>query len=307
MTQAAPNRPGLAALWMIGAIVSFSTMAVAGREAGLSFDTFEIMTYRSAVGVVIMLAVLTTMRRWHEVGRGNLALHGARNIAHFTAQNLWFFAITVIPLAQVFALEFTSPLWVLVLAALFLGERMTWLKMAVGVVGFLGVLLVVRPGAVPISGGMLAAAAAAFGFAVTAIFTKKLTQRESILSIMLYLTVMQLAFGLICSLADGQMAWPAPGQWGWLMTIGICGLAAHFCLTTALSLAPASFVMPVDFVRLPLIAILGVVLYQEALDWAVLAGATLIFGANYLNVVVSQRQASATHAPVPPRDRPARL
>ncbi|MEL6532994.1 MAG: DMT family transporter [Pseudomonadota bacterium] len=277
---------------MIGAIVSFSTMAVAGREAGLTFDTFEIMTYRSAVGILIMLAVLTAMRRWNEVSRANLTLHGARNLAHFTAQNLWFYAITVIPLAQVFALEFTSPLWVIVLAALFLGERMTWLKAGVGVIGFLGVLLVVRPGAVPLSAGMLAAAAAAFGFAVTAIFTKKLTQRESILSIMLYLTAMQLGFGLICSLADGQIAWPETGQWGWLITIGVCGLAAHFCLTTALSLAPASLVMPVDFVRLPLIAIIGVLLYQEALDWAVLAGASLIFGANYLNILASQRAAT---------------
>lgn len=288
----APDRPGLAAVWMIGAIVSFSTMAVAGREAGLTFDTFEIMTYRSAVGILIMLAVLTAMRRWNEVSRANLTLHGARNLAHFTAQNLWFYAITVIPLAQVFALEFTSPLWVIVLAALFLGERMTWLKAGVGVIGFLGVLLVVRPGAVPLSAGMLAAAAAAFGFAVTAIFTKKLTQRESILSIMLYLTAMQLGFGLICSLADGQIAWPETGQWGWLITIGVCGLAAHFCLTTALSLAPASLVMPVDFVRLPLIAIIGVLLYQEALDWAVLAGASLIFGANYLNILASQRAAT---------------
>ncbi|MEM6389408.1 MAG: DMT family transporter [Pseudomonadota bacterium] len=288
----APDRPGLAAVWMIGAIVSFSTMAVAGREAGLTFDTFEIMTYRSAVGILIMLAVLTAMRRWNEVSRANLTLHGARNLAHFTAQNLWFYAITVIPLAQVFALEFTSPLWVIVLAALFLGERMTWLKAGVGIIGFLGVLLVVRPGAVPLSAGMLAAAAAAFGFAVTAIFTKKLTQRESILSIMLYLTAMQLGFGLICSLADGQIAWPETGQWGWLITIGVCGLAAHFCLTTALSLAPASLVMPVDFVRLPLIAIIGVLLYQEALDWAVLAGATLIFGANYLNILASQRAAT---------------
>ena len=100
------DRPiGTAAIWMIGAIVSFSAMAIAGREAGLSLDTFEIMTYRSAVGLVIVVAVLTATGSWRQVRRDRLGLHLIRNAAHFTGQNLWFFAVTLIPLAQVFALK----------------------------------------------------------------------------------------------------------------------------------------------------------------------------------------------------------
>ncbi len=95
---------GKAALWMVGAIVSFSSMAIAGREAGLTLDTFEIMTYRSLVGLVIVVAILTLSQSWHKVRRDRLGLHLIRNAAHFTGQNLWFFAVTLIPLAQVFAL-----------------------------------------------------------------------------------------------------------------------------------------------------------------------------------------------------------
>ena len=105
-----------AALWMTGAIVSFSSMAIAGREAGLTLDTFEIMTSRSLIGLIIMMILLSALGRWHEVRFDNLGWHGLRNLWHFTGQNLWFYAVTVIPLAQVFTLEFTSPIWVVLLS-----------------------------------------------------------------------------------------------------------------------------------------------------------------------------------------------
>ncbi|MCV2875516.1 DMT family transporter [Rhodobacteraceae bacterium XHP0102] len=284
MSQTEQHRPALAALWMTGAIVAFTLMAIAGRAVSFELDTFEIMTYRSAVGVVVVTLVITVFGKWSEVRRDQMKMHLGRNIFHFTGQNLWFFAITVIPLAQVFALEFTSPLWVMLLAAIFLGERLTRLKVLVALVGFLGILLVVRPWVAPPSLGMLIAAAAALCFATTAIFTKRLTQSQTIACIMFYLTVMQLAFGLICSLADGDMALPSGVNILWITLIGFAGLVAHFCLTTALSVAPASVVMPLDFVRLPVIALIGVLLYAEPLDPMVLIGAALIFGANYINI-----------------------
>ncbi len=277
MSQTEQHRPALAALWMTGAIVAFTLMAIAGRAVSFELDTFEIMTYRSAVGVVVVALLITAFGKWSEVRRDQMKMHFGRNIFHFMGQNLWFFAITVIPLAQVFALEFTSPLWVMLLAAVFLGERLTRLKLLVAVVGFIGILLVVRPWVAPPSLGMLIAAAAALCFATTAIFTKRLTQSQTIACIMFYLTVMQLGFGLICSLADGEMALPSGVNILWIGLIGLAGLVAHFCLTSALSVAPASVVMPLDFVRLPVIALIGVLLYAEPLDAMVLMGAALIF------------------------------
>ncbi|UWQ34828.1 DMT family transporter [Leisingera sp. M527] len=277
-----------AALWMIGAIVSFSAMAIAGREAGLTLDTFEVMTYRSLVGVIIVVALLTATGKWHQVSRARLGVHAVRNLFHFTGQNLWFLAVTLIPLAQVFALEFTSPLWVIILSLLLLGEVLTRRRMLAAAIGFAGILIVARPSPDTLSLGIGAAASCAIFFALTAILTKRLTRHEKTASILFWLTAMQLVMGLLAAGWDGDMALPDATTVPWLVLIGIAGLTAHFCLTTALSLAPASVVVPVDFARLPAIAILGMVIYGEALDAWVLSGAAIICIANYLNIVAKK-------------------
>jgi drug/metabolite transporter (DMT)-like permease len=107
---------------MSGSIAAFSSMAVAGREISASLDTFEIMLYRSIFGVIIVCAVAAMVGAWRHIKTDRLGTHLMRNLAHFTGQNLWFYAVTVIPLAQVFALEFTSPIWVIVLSPLILGS-----------------------------------------------------------------------------------------------------------------------------------------------------------------------------------------
>jgi drug/metabolite transporter (DMT)-like permease len=286
--QAAQD-PLRAALWMIGAIFAFSALAVAGRAAALELDTFEMMTYRSVIGVVIVVAVGAMAGTLGQITRRHMGVHVVRNIIHFGGQNLWFYAITVAPLTLVFALEFTSPLWTMLLAALFLGERLTVWKLGAGLVGFVGVLIVVQPGAEPLSMGMITAALAALFFAANAILTKRLTQTESITCILFWLSVIQLIIGLIVCLRDGHMTVPSVAMLPWLAVIGIGGIGAHYCLTKALSLAPASVVMPMDFARLPTIAVVGMVLYGEALEWGVLLGAVLIFAANYLNILTSKR------------------
>ncbi|MCR9126418.1 MAG: DMT family transporter [Rhodobacteraceae bacterium] len=273
-----------AALWMIGAICSFSAMAVAGREAGLTLDTFEIMMYRSLVGLIIVVAVITAMRRWSEITTRNFGTQMLRNAVHFSGQNLWFYAVTVIPLAQVFALEFTSPLWVVLLSPLILGERLTAVRLISALVGFAGILIVARPGAVPLSPGLLAAAGAALFFALTNLFTKRLTRTETIACIMFYLTAAQLVLGLVFSGYDGDIALPDAAAAPWVIVIALAGLVAHFCITNALAIAPATVVVPIDFVRLPTIAVIGMLVYGEALDLWVFVGALVIFGANYLNI-----------------------
>ncbi|ATF18488.1 DMT family transporter [Phaeobacter gallaeciensis] len=279
------QRIGTAAIWMIGAIVSFSSMAIAGREAGLSLDTFEIMTYRSAVGLVIVVVVLTATGSWRQVQRDRLGLHFLRNAAHFTGQNLWFFAVTLIPLAQVFALEFTSPLWVLMLSPLLLGEALTKPRVLAAALGFIGILIVARPSPETLNLGVIAAASSAVFFALTIMFTKRLTRHEPISSILLWLTLMQLAMGLAISGWDGAIAIPNAATALWLLVIGCAGLAAHFCMTKALAIAPATVVVPIDFARLPTIAVAGMLIYGEALNLWILLGAVVIFCANYINIL----------------------
>lgn len=279
----------LAAIWMIGAIVSFTSMAVAGRAVSFELDTFEIMLFRSLTGIIIVLIAGGLAGTLKDVNRQKMPLHIVRNLAHFTGQNLWFYALTVIPLAQVFALEFTTPIWVIMLSPLLLGERITRIGALAATLGFVGVMVVTQPGATPISSGTIAAATAAIGFALTAIFTRKLTQTQSITCILFWLTILQFCFGLIMAGFDGDIALPSAASAPWLVLIGCAGLLAHFCLTTALSLAPASVVMPIDFVRLPVIAVVAAYLYGEALEIWVFLGAALIFCANYLNIRFSTR------------------
>ena len=279
-----------AAIWMIGAILSFSAMAIAGREASLSLDTFEIMMYRSFVGVVVVAAAITVLRRWHMVSTKRLAQHGLRNMAHFTGQNLWFYAVSVIPLAQVFALEFTSPIWVILLAPLLLGENLTRMRGIAVTLGFIGILIVARPSPATFNIGLACAAGSAIFFALTNIATKRLTRDESIWSIMFWLTTMQLIMGIIFAGWDFDITLPDAQSLPFILIIGCAGLSAHFCITNALSLAPAALVVPIDFARLPFIALLGWLIYGESVEIWLFVGAALILAGNFINIVSSRQQ-----------------
>jgi drug/metabolite transporter (DMT)-like permease len=276
---------------MTGAIGSFSAMAIAGRAVSLDHDTFELMLYRSIVGIVIVVAMAGALGRLGEVTTKNLGLHAVRNVFHFTGQNLWFYAITVVPLAQVFALEFTSPLWSLLLAPLILGERLTRTRVLFAALGFCGILIVARPFSGAADPNLLFAAASAIGFAGSAVFTRLLTRTTTIVCILFWLTVMQAVFGVICAGYDGDIALPTLRALPWLVVIGCAGLLAHFCLTNALSLAPATVVLPIDFLRLPLIAVLGMLIYGEPLDPWVFLGGGVIIAATVANMRSEHRAA----------------
>ena len=290
------HRPLAAALWMGGSILSFTLMAIAGRAVSGVHDTFEIMMWRSALGFVLVCAVAAMLGRLAEVRRDRLGSHVIRNLFHFGGQNLWFWSLTMIPLAQVFALEFTSPIWVILLSPLVLGERLTRARLIAAGMGFLGVLLVARPDFGHLNAGVAAAAGSALCFAATALMTKRLTRGESIISILFWLTMMQFALGFIFAGLDGRIAWPTVATLPWLMLIGLCGVCAHLCLTTALSLAPASFVLPIDFIRLPVIVVVGMALYDEPVDVLVLAGAAVIFCGNWINIRSETRISATTLA-----------
>ena len=167
-----PLTPTLAAaVWMTGAIASFTSMAVAGRAVSGDLDTFEIMLFRSLVGICIVTSVALVTRQTANIRRARLGLHALRNLLHFAGQNLWFFAITLIPLAQVFSIEFSAPLWVTLMAPLFLGERITLPRAAAAILGFTGILIVARPDFGHLDPGIIAIAIAAVCFAGTAICT----------------------------------------------------------------------------------------------------------------------------------------
>lgn len=273
--------------WMAGAIFSFSMMAIAVRELSGRFDPFQILFFRSLVGVVILGVVL--MRTNPALFRTRRPLdHLLRHSIHFFAQVLWVVGIALLPLAQVFAVEFTSPIWGSIFAVLLLRERMSTGRIAAIIGGFIGILIILRPGMLPIDQGVLAVLGAALGFGLVNVLTKRLTSFDPVLTIVFWMCAVQALMGLPFSLWNWVQ--PAWSDVPWLLGIGVCGLSAHYCLSKALSLADAVIVLPMEFLRLPLIAIVAFFAYQEAIDpWTMIGGA-VIFAGIYFNL---RRETSA--------------
>lgn len=265
-----------AVLWMVGTLLSFSVMALSVRGLAGRFSIFEILTVRTALGLAILIVLgLARPALLRTISRRRLDLQVSRNVAHFTGQYLWALSLTLLPLATVFALEFTMPAWTIVLAMLFLGETMNRGRVGSVVCGFIGVLVILRPGVATVDPASLLVLAAAFCYASANIFTKKLTVTETTYAIVFWMNLIQMPLGYIGSdplfflKIDAQMLIPAIG-------VGVSGLTAHYCLTNALAIADATVVVPLDFMRLPLIAIVGWMFYGEPLDFLVFAGAAII-------------------------------
>jgi len=284
--------PMKATVWMIGAMFSFSLMAVSGRELATNLNTFEIMLFRSIIGFLIVLAIGYFAKTLAEIKRDRLGLHLFRNLAHFSGQNLWFLAVASIPFSQLFALEFSTPVWVALLAPLFLGEVLTKQRVLAVILGFAGVLIVARPDINQFDFAIVAAVACAICFAGSMMATKSLTSDQSITCILFWLTLMQLAMGLVATVFTGTITFPEGINIFWIVIVGIGGLTAHFCITNALALAPAIVVIPLDFMRLPLISVIGFLAYGEAFELPILVGAGVIFIAILLNLKAEKQRQS---------------
>tara|TARA_R110000772_G_scaffold49123_1_gene112348 strand:- start:54881 stop:55702 length:822 start_codon:yes stop_codon:yes gene_type:complete len=271
---------------MLGTLTSLALMAIAGRELSAELSTLQILFFRSAIGLVIILAVIWRAGR-HHLATLQPGLQVLRNVAHYIGQFGWFYGISLLPLAQVFALEFTMPVWATLLAPLLLKEQITPRRALVVAIGFAGILIVVRPGLVTISPAALAVLMAAVGYAFAYTLTKKLTRTDTALTIVFYMCLVQLPLGLIPSLFDWVN--PSAAMWPWIMAVSVTGLSAHYCLACAFSEADAIVVVPMEFLRLPLIAVAGLLFYGEPLDPWVLAGAAVIFAGNFLNILGERR------------------
>jgi drug/metabolite transporter (DMT)-like permease len=279
-----------AALWMSGALVSFMAMAIAGRELSVELTTFQILFFRSFVGLIVVVALLQRWG-WSQVKTRVFGTHLMRNVAHFGGQYGWFYGIALIPLTEVFAIEFTIPIWTAIMATIFLGERMNGLRALAVALGFVGILVILRPGMAVVSAPALAVLAGALCYAISHVFTKRLSGTETPLTILFYMTVIQLPLGLVPALP--HWVWPSAGLWPWVSVVAVTALSAHYCLTRAFQLADATVVIPIDFLRLPLIAIVGFLFYGEALQIWVFVGALIVFAATWLNLKSASNSSQA--------------
>lgn len=276
-----------ASLWMLGAIVSFSTMAIAGRELSAELTTFQILFFRSLAGFFLML-VLLSRTGWWQLKTRYFGIHLLRNVTHYGGQYGWFYGIAAIPLAEVFAIEFTMPIWTALFASLILGERIGWQRSLAIAIGFAGVLVMLRPGFAAVSPAAVAVLAAAFAYAFAHTLTKRLSGTDSPMAILFYTTAVQLPLALLPALHG--WTWPSLAMWPWVIGVGAAALSAHYCLTRAFMLEDASVVMPIDFLRLPFIAVVGYIFYDEPLEFWVFVGAVIVFAGSWLNLRAGARK-----------------
>jgi drug/metabolite transporter (DMT)-like permease len=292
-------------MWMTGALLSFCVMAVSVRALAANLSIFEVLAIRSTFGLVVLCTILAFSPALRlTIRRQRIGWHLLRNSAHYAGQYMWALSLTLLPLATVFALEFTMPAWTVIMATIVLGERMGPSRIGVVVLGLIGVLIILRPGIATFHPTALLVLAAAFAYAVSMINTKFLTRTESAFAIIFWMNVMQLPMSLAGSSLDfplrltGHDILPIFG-------IGISGLSSHFCLSNAFRCGDASVVVPLDFLRIPLIACVGWWFYGEPLDIFVFIGALTIISGVIWNLRAETRRFSAV-APAgadPPPDK----
>ena len=280
MTDTARGRYLWGIWWMLLTGLLFVAVTGVVRHLGTDMNPMQAAFIRYAFGIVLITPVL--LRMFAAGARpSRLGLHMLRGVAHGIAVMLWFFAMARIPIAQVTAIGFTTPIFTTMGAVLFLGEVLHARRIAAVVVSFLGTLIILRPGAVSIEPGALAQLAAAPLFACSFLIAKKLTETESSASIVAYMSV----FVTLALLVPALLVWRTPTltELGWLFVTAIFATAGHYTLTRAMQAAELTVLQPFSFLQLVWATLLGFYLFSEVPDvWTLTGGAVIIASVTYI-------------------------
>ena len=271
-----------ATLWVIGALTSFCLMAIGARELNSQIGIFQILFFRSIVGLLVLLPIMFLSKKSNFLLPKRIKLHLVRNLFHFAGQYGWFLGIGLLPLATVFAIEFTVPLWTIIISYFFLKESITVRKVIAVLLGILGVIVIVQPSLEVARYGSLMVLGAAICYAFSHVATKSLSNTENPISIIFMMCLIQAPLGLLLFIKGWTT--PAGIQWLWLVIIGVTALSAHYCMTKAMQHAEVTFVVTMDMFRLPLIPLIGVLLYAEHFSVALILGMLLIVAGNSVNI-----------------------
>lgn len=262
---------------MIASTFAFSSMHVCVRIVSEELPTFMVVFFRNLFGLMFLIPLLARagfgQLRTRRIGR-----HALRGLVNIVSMMLFFGALTITPIAKVTALNFTAPIFTAVLSIVILGERFRMHRWAAIAAGFVGTLIVLRPGLVVVDTGALMVLGAALLWGYTMILIRQLSRTESSLTIVAWMGVFLCAFSIGPALWTWE--WPSPRAWGWLLLIGLVGMSAQMLLSTALKMAEPTAVMPFDFLKLVWSALLAFWLFAEIPDRYTLIGAALIFTAS---------------------------
>lgn len=266
---------------MIISVLSFVCLAVAVRQLISDYPVYQILGIRSFLGLILLSAFIYIKNPSWFISHSP-AKQCARNLVHFGGQYLWVVGIGLLPLAEVFALEFTAPAWAALLAWLLLGERLTLARKIALACGVCGVIMIVKPGVSIFQSASALVIISALFFAMSMILVKQLSKTDSAATILFYFCLIQMPLGLIPAFFDWTPV--TLGSLIWFLLVSICGMTAHLGITKAVQNADIMFIQPVDFLRVPLVAIVGYVLYAEQIDIWIIMGALIIFSGNFYSL-----------------------
>lgn len=266
---------------MVVGTFAFAVMIVLVRKTSVKFNAFEITFWRAAFGLVFMAPWLMRARfSGLRTSRGHI--HLCRNLLHFVGIVLWYFAVARINLTEGMALQFTVPLFTIALAMLVLGERVDSRRWIATLVGFCGVLIILRPGAIPITIVPLAVLVASVFYAGSNILTKVLSRNDPADAIVFYMNLAHVPLALAGALVIGWTV-PAGTDLIWLAGVALSATIAHYCLARAFREADASQVIAIDFLKLPWVTLLALMMFGEIPSvWGWLGGAVIFFSAYYI-------------------------
>ena len=266
---------------MLFGVLSFISLAVSVRQLIAEYSAYQILGIRSLLGTLFLsMLIFKKNSSWfisYTPGK-----QVVRNMVHFVGQYLWVIGIGLLPLAEVFALEFTAPAWAALLAWLFLGERLTFARKVALVCGFTGLIMILKPSVTIFQSASMIVIISALFFAMSMILVKQLSKTDNAATILFYFCLIQMPLGLIPASFDWTPI--TSDQLIWFVLVSICGLTAHLGITKAIQNADIMFIQPVDFLRVPLVALVGYIFYAEKIDIWLFIGALIIFCGNFYSL-----------------------
>ena len=265
--------------WMLFSVFAFCFVAIGVKQINTNINPFQIIFFRAFIGLISLMIILP--KTIIAGSFSNIKQHLFRNFFHLVAQYGWVIGIVYLSLAEVTAIEFTTPIWILILAAIFLKEKITFNKTIGILLGFIGVLIILKPGLEIISHNAIVVLLSAICFAIAHIATKKIVRKNSASDVVFIMCLTQLPVSFACSYSNWN--WPNLTDYFWLLLIGLSGIAAHFCMANALKKEDISRLIPLDYLRLPILILVGIFFYNEGFDTTIIIGGSLIFIGNYIN------------------------
>lgn len=270
------SRPGWGIFWMLVTGLCFVAVTASVKMVGTDVPAIQSGFLRYGLGIVFLIPMLPAVRR-ARVDQKLAGLFLLRGAAHAIAVSLWFFAMTRIPIADVTALNYLNPVYVIILAVIFLGERLGPYRIGAVVMAFVGTFVIIRPGFREIDIGHMAMLVTAVAMAFSYFLAKVLSQKVAAEVVVFYLSVIVPV--LLAPLA--WMVW-VPIGWGdlgWLFLCAFFATIGHYTMTLAFRLAPLAVTQPITFLQLVWATLLGVFVFAEPVDGFVVMGGAMIIAA----------------------------